>query len=112
MGFFSWNCNGCGHPLLSRYATNRVNAWMESAIVIDHAGKLFKGDYDGYGRVGGASIHKPVDGPEPCVWHRRCWENAGSPKEYVPSVYSADQGYFFSPGAHDLGEPRKKPGPQ
>ena len=82
---------------------------MENAVVIDHAGKVFKGDYDGYGRVDGASIHTPADGREPCAWHLRCWENAGSPKEYAPSAYAEDQGYFFDEGAHDLKLPRKKP---
>ena len=122
MGFFSWNCRGCDHPLLSRYATNRVNAWMEEVAVIAHTGTLLVGFYDGYGRVD-VTVHGNGKGTtiptlgcrrEPSVWHRRCWENAGSPKEYVPSASSDDQGYFFSPGAHDMKEaPKKKqPGPQ
>ena len=124
MGFFSWNCNGCDHPILSQYAINDVNAWMHEVVVISPDSKeTLQGFYDGYGRVlatvgkegdiaqhqKGQSIHEPGSDPEPCVWHRRCWENAGSPQEYVPSVYADDQGYFFSPGAHDLKLPRKKP---
>ena len=106
------------------WATNRVNAWMENAVVIDHTGKVLEGFYDGYGRLDGygrvdaESIHNPGNlfrdepaGPEPSVWHRRRWENAGSPKEYVPSDSAPDQGYFFSPGAHDMKLPKKKPGP-
>ena len=111
MGFFSWNCNGCGHPLLSPHAVNKMNAWMQDSVTIDHTGKILEGFYDGYGRVGGEDINYTYGVLEPCVWHRRCWENAGSPKEYGPSDSAPDQGYFFDEGAHDMKLPRKKPGP-
>ena len=109
MGLFSWDCKACDHPMLSEYATNHINQWMNDVVVIEHDGAIFTGKYDGYGRVGERDIrittvnHEFVN--EPCCYHRSCWDKAGSPTEYSPSLGSDDQGYFFDEGEHDMGCP-------
>lgn len=108
MGFFSWNCRGCGHPMLSEYATNETNEWMRDVVVLEKSGNVYTGKYDGYGRVGGAEIHiqwensKLLNGP--CCWHKACWEKAGKPEYDEQSKMSDDQGYFFD-DEHDMEEP-------
>ena len=113
MGLFSWNCHGCGHPLLHyRGVTNDINHWMNDAIVINPDGSRIEGVYDGYGRLDGVDCdmdsidwdNQPAGNP--CAWHRACWEIAGEPAEYKPSKSSADQGHFFEEGAHDMADPR------
>lgn len=101
MGFFSYNCNGCGHPLLSAYATDRENAWMQQAVALSANENRLVGEYDGYGRIGGNEIDD-----NPCVWHRACWERAGRPNTFKESTRAACQGYFFEDGAHDMAEPK------
>ena len=103
MGFFSWDCNGCGHPLLSPDATNTVNQWMASVVAIDKRGHRVAGTYDGYGRASGVAID-PWNRGASC-WHSACWHNAGRPTDYRPSTLSDDQGWFFDDGEHDLGFP-------
>ena len=107
MGFFSWNCNECKHPMLSQYAINDINSWMNDVVVITLEGEILKGTYDGYGRVNGESFHEPGNSKYPACYHLACW-NMKQRKftEYKPSEYSADQGYFFEPGVHDLPEPK------
>ena len=113
MGFFSWNCRGCGHPLLSQWATNRVNDWMREAVVVESEGRVIEGTYDGYGRLDGQEINHQysrtdTEYKEPGCWHRACWVKAGKPTDYAPSESSSDQGYFFEAGAHDMEEPRTR----
>ena len=99
MGFFSWDCNGCGHPLLSQYAITEVNAWMHHAVSITP-------DHD-------ITIHHNPDLRDeftPCVWHRICWVNANGPIDFVPSHSSPDQGYFFDPEAHNIPRPKLNSG--
>ena len=103
MGFFSWDCKECDHPLLSPYSTNSINGWMNSAVVIESNGSILKGDYDGYGRIDIQDIGWE-DG-EPCCYHEACWEKAGKPTEYKPSTPSSDQGFFFDEGAHNMEAP-------
>ena len=43
MGFFSANCEGCGHPLLSVAATEEINRWMNLGVAITRAGSVLKG---------------------------------------------------------------------
>ena len=105
MGFFSYNCLECGHPLLSSGATDQgINEWMTDCVVLTYCGSRILGEYDGYGCVGDS---KSADGSA-CL-HRACWEKAGKP-EYdrygKASSNAADQGWFFSDGAHDLIDPR------
>ena len=116
MGFFSWNCRGCEHPLLSLWATNPTNAWMQRAVVVESPspwseGRVLEGTYDGYGRLDGQEINHQYSGTgteykEPGCWHRACWVKAGKPADYAPSKSADDQGYFFDEGEHDLEEPR------
>mgnify|MGYP003151588660 CR=1 FL=1 len=119
MGFFSWDCRECGHPMLSEYATNHINNWMRDVVVVEHDGNIVKGEYDGYGRVffsGGWEDHELKYGTwtargnclnEPSCWHKACWELAGKPTNYEPSAMSADQGYFFK-DEHDMEQPTKE----
>ena len=111
MGFFSWNCIGCGHPMLNPYSVNGINSWMANVVVIEGGSKtLLRGEYDGYGRVDDRDIQL---GPwkdnsnlenEPCCYHDACWVKAGEPTEYIPSTHAEDQGYFFD-DEHDIEPP-------
>jgi len=64
MGLFSWDCDGCGHPMLMPSNTNRVNRWMSDCLVITNAGEVIEGHYDGYGRLDGVDIR-----PESPAWY-------------------------------------------
>jgi hypothetical protein len=113
MGFFSQDCASCGHPALSSMATTEVNAWMSQVVAISPPnefagrplqGEVHIGEYDGYGRVGGAEY---AVGESATVWHVACWELAMKPMGWQgASRRSADQGWFFEEGAHDLPDPR------
>ncbi|ORB77100.1 hypothetical protein [Mycobacterium timonense] len=106
MGFFSADCIGCGHPLLSIQATNKVNAWMNWGVAITPDGSILKGRYDGYGRL---DCYEYAVGVDNTVWHEACWRVAGSPMDYRgESAHSSDQGWFFADGAHDMREPVSK----
>lgn len=109
MGFFSYDCKHCGHPMLSEYATDPgINEWMSKAVVIQGEDPLdhFSGTYDGYGRLGGGGDCS-FDSE---VWvHLACWEVVGKPGASMytgPSKSSEDQGYFFDDGDHDMIDPR------
>jgi hypothetical protein len=111
MGFFSYDCKHCGHPMLSEYATDPgINEWMSEAVVVHGEDPVhhLSGTYDGYGRLSSASW----DSLEGEVWvHLACWEVAGRPGESSydgGSKGSEDQGYFFNDGDHDLIDPRIK----
>ena len=92
--------------MLSEYATNDVNQWMNDVVVIEHNSGILKGSYDGYGRVGCVDIRFGIAGyeftNEPCCYHSACWEKAGEPSKYSPSQGSDDQGYFFDEGDHNM----------
>lgn len=104
MGFFSQKCHGCDHSILSLYSTNDINDWMRFAVSVSPSGEIHSGEYDGYGRVGGA---EDAVGYSNTVWHRACWKRAGCPMEYQgESPYAPDQGYFFNDGDHDMPEPK------
>lgn len=111
MGFFSFDCRGCGNPLLSRHVTNATNGWMRDCLAIEADGRILHGDYDGYGRFNDVGVnlehidfHLPPNG-NPCCWHRACWLAAGSPIAYQPSAHSPDQGFFYDDGRYDQGPP-------
>jgi|ETNvirnome_2_300_1030623.scaffolds.fasta_scaffold04357_9 hypothetical protein len=124
MGFFSWDCRGCEHPMLSEWSINKINYWMQSVVAIESKGAVREGFYDGYGGVVPYNkFHTRMGVPEdrinnsilddgyqdPECWHRACWEIAGKPTEYTePSTYSGDQGFFFDPGDHDMEKPKKE----
>lgn len=103
MGFFSQDCTGCGHPLLSPAATIDVNRWMSTGVAIAPNGDIRSGDYDGYGNLDGSD----AVGFDATVWHRACWLNAGQPIDYRgASSSSEDQGWFFEDATHAMAEPR------
>lgn len=112
MGFFSQDCQSCGHPALSTMAVTEINAWMSQVVSISPpnefpgggAIKMHIGEYDGYGNVGGAEY---AVGENATVWHVACWELAHRPMGWQgASRHSADQGWFYDPGTHDLPDPR------
>ncbi len=109
MGFFSFLCKECGHPLLCAQAADKgINDWMTQAVVLTPRGSRLIGEYDGYGSVGGCD-----DLDNAACLHKACWELAGKPEwSYYDSVseYAPDQGFFFDDGAHDMIDPRIKYG--
>lgn len=109
MGFFSFLCKECGHPLLCVQATDKgINDWMTQAVALTPRGGRVIGEYDGYGRV--ADCEDPDN--TACL-HEACWEVAGKPEwSHYGSVseHAPDQGFFFDDGAHDLIDPRIKEG--
>ena len=102
MGFFSFNCLGCGHPALCSAATTRgVNEWMSGVVVLFENGTRIVGSYGGYG-----DIDDDDDVHDGGWWHEACWEVAGKPDYTRESRQSGDQGWFFDAGEHDLPDPR------
>jgi len=96
MGFFSFNCEGCGQSLRSYHAVNAASSWMQSAVVYTADGKFHQGAYDGYGRLETASENVELLDGACTVYHQRCWRLLGRPKGFLPvaSGAAADQGYF------------------
>jgi len=106
MGFFSWNCNSCGHPLLSHYVLEDRNAWMSNGVAILEDGSVLRGEYDGYGRL---NDHEINDFGSPECYHEACWNLEGKPTEYnQPSEDARDQGYFFDDNVHNFPEPKNQ----
>ena len=105
MGFFSWDCKRCDHPLLGPAGLDPdgKNAWMQKGVALTKRGDRILGDYDGYGRLDDVDIWGDA---EPEVYHAACFELAGRPEFTSPSRSSADQGYFFENGTHSLPDPR------
>mgnify|MGYP007063435168 FL=1 len=103
MGFFSWNCNECKHPMLSVYAINDVNSWMNDVVIVRAEGDTISGSYDGYGNVDCCKIQRD-DGC--CCYHEACWIEAGKPMKWVESEHSDDQGYFFDDPEHNMECPK------
>lgn len=107
MGFHSKDCEGCGHPMLCAEAIGTTESrWMNECVAITETGSVIHGAYDGYGRLFEefTEVALPY---EVTVWHEACWELAGKPTDYRGiSADSADQGWFFEDGAHNLPDPR------
>jgi hypothetical protein len=91
--------------MLSHYALEDQNKWMNEVIVMTDDGLRLVGEYDGYGRVNGLEIEW---GEEPCCYHRDCWEVEGKPDYTGPSKPSDDQGWFYEDGVHNIPSPLKK----
>jgi hypothetical protein len=85
--------------MLSNYATNEVNSWMNSVVIIRPGRDPIHGSYDGYGRVDCYEISWD-DGC--CCYHEACWVKAGRPVEWIESETSDDQGFFFDDPEHDM----------
>jgi len=105
MGFFSYNCRGCGHPLLSGYATNENNGWMNEVVAISPKGIVHKGTYDGYGRIDSLELGYPCKHD---VWHEACYELMDRPPYKGPAEDARDQGYFFDQKDHNVRRPKSK----
>jgi len=102
MGFFSWDCKVCGHPLLCQDATEDKNEWMTQGVALIADGSILKGEYDGYGRLDEYDI-----GSNPEAYHEACYKLAGKPTEFeAPSRSSRDQGWFFEDNVHNMPEPQ------
>lgn len=98
MGFFSWNCKGCGKSIRSRYTEAGYENWMQHAVALSQNGSRIIGEYDGYGRIDAPGMYEEADiGQTPCLWHQACWEHAGTPEYDGPSESAEDQGYFIGP---------------
>lgn len=107
MGFTSFDCKHCSHPMLDPMATDKgINEWMSSAVMLTENGSRVIGEFNGEGHsVGGAELEYDA-----VYVHEACWRAAGKPdfEEYDgPSKHSDDQGWFFETGAHDMPEPGK-----
>jgi len=106
MGFHSRLCEGCEHPMLSSHATTDRNEWMSDVVAITSTGNIIRGEYDGYGGIGGVEF---FDGglDDATVYHRACHEKMGEPTAYKgDSKRAEDQGFFFDGPQHDLPDPR------
>ena len=98
MGFFSWNCRGCGESIKAPYDVPKEIAWQSYAVAIKESkenpyapnGGFQVGLYDGYGKICG-----PIDDGDE-VWHEHCWEDAGKNVEFTKASDPADdQGFFY-----------------
>jgi hypothetical protein len=106
MGFFSWNCKACGHPLLSPQATEDKNKWMTKGVALTPDGSTIIGDYDGYGCLGSYDYN---DDGEAEMYHHACWALAGMPREFKEvSEDARDQGWFFDNNIHNVTEPQSQ----
>ena len=84
MGMFSWECKGCGEELCT----------PEIGIAKEDEFTMVSGEYDGYGRFGGAEL----DSFELAVWHLECYKKA-TPEEQAdlePSESAKDQGFGWA----------------
>ena len=120
MGFFSWNCRGCGESIRAPYDGEQVSGedgWMNRATVRMHDGGEWEGEYNGYGVLirDGAALE---GGESPTlnlntlkgwdVWHTQCYRAVGMASTFPPLPLptdepenAADQGYFVDDGSKE-----------
>jgi hypothetical protein len=116
MGFFSWDCLGCGESVKAPFDIPAEISWHGQIVAIEPGGSPIIGSYDGYGRVyeheADARLPQPQrtsegvelprltpDGePDLSVWHLRCWKACGEPSHSRPSPNASDQGFFYPRG--------------
>lgn len=115
MGFFSWNCPGCGKSARIPYTNSGHHKWMTKVVAVYKDGSIMKGEYDGYGRIDERDLDPGARGAMKgkygfALWHQACWDHAGQPKYKEDSTSAQDQGHFsnelftiFPPG-HDTTE--------
>lgn len=106
MGFFSWDCKGCGHSVRHGGATNADSRWMSAAVLLTPDGSTVKGEYDGYGRVGCYDHGEDGGAGDPALYHESCWKLLKRPGYDGPSPSADDQGHFV--GDVDPPEPRTR----
>jgi hypothetical protein len=98
MGFFSWDCRGCGHSI------REGRGWMSRAVAQGADGSVVCGDYDGYGRLQSSVGEVELDAcGEFALWHRACFELGGRSAFSGVSRHAQDQGM---PPADEFPEPR------
>jgi len=98
MGFFSWDCMGCGHSIKAPYNLAAKNKWQNDVVVIKPEGDKFEGKYDGYGRIDDEDVFPNSTVADTCAWwHERCWDDAMPADQAFsePSPHAHDQGYFY-----------------
>lgn len=110
MGFHSTDCLHCGHPMLDRRASDEgLNDWMSEYVTLT-SGAVARGTWDGDGSGDGGGEHTAfLVTPRTVTVHYACWEHAGKPgiETYKESNQStANQGWFFNDGDHDMVDPR------
>jgi hypothetical protein len=96
MGFFSYNCLGCGHSIRSANARHAPQ-WMIATTQVLPLGQPIQGYYDGYGRIvtdADREIAVEVFGGEAGLYHTACWELSGRPGFTRRSRRAGDQGFF------------------
>ena len=103
MGFFSWDCKGCGHSIRHRGACRKESNWLSQAVVLTEDGSRVIGEYSGYGEVGGFHDEGSNELDGSSIWHSACWKLAGKPEFDGPSRHANDQGHFV--GEYDPTEP-------
>ncbi len=99
MGFFSWNCKGCGKSIKAPYDMPKGMEWQNSAVLVDEDGVAIRGQYDGYGRFENTEdcLEDLSANGDPALWHRKCFD-AATPEQQAdttPSEYASDQGFFY-----------------
>lgn len=83
MGYFSWECKGCGQELISG-----------ELVLLDGYG----GMYDGYGNAGGfAYADREFVAGEPAAWHQKCFSEATDDEQLdeTPSQNARNQGFGY-----------------
>jgi hypothetical protein len=96
MGFFSWNCKGCGASIKAPYDLPSDIAWQNNAVALFENGSITIGAYDGYGRIAGVALLNRNQLDESGeYWHEKCWKQAKEPFFTENSEMADDQGYFY-----------------
>ena len=92
MGFFSFDCRGCGESMKAPYDLPNHLKWQNKVVIITEDDNVLFGDYDGYGRL--EQGREDLFGAE--CWHHQCWMNHNQPRTFTEkSKGSRDQGYFY-----------------
>jgi len=107
MGYSSYDCKHCNHPVLCAQAADEgINDWMTQAVVLGANGTRALFEFDGYS---GSVDHVSLPYGETVWVHEACWEVAGMPEFETydgPSSSAKDQGWWFDDGDHDMIDPR------
>lgn len=94
MGFFSWDCKKCNKSIRAPYAVDEKDAWMNEAVLLMENEFVIIGPYDGYGRIESDFGNFEIEEGDPCMYHKKCWIEAGKPDYNGPSNRARDQGFF------------------
>jgi hypothetical protein len=116
MGFFSYECRGCGQSIKSPYNVPRDLRYQNQTVRLLPDESRVGGKYDGYGRIHTkeGEIVDTIDDPQRGSteedppkgrridhlkvgewWHARCFSEAGEPEYSGPSPSAYDQGFFY-----------------